>query len=837
MNSLDSVLNYLPDDASDELLSKLTPLGSSDQFDPDSHFVQFYEHDQVLIDSVTEYVSAGLRSGENCVIIATARHRESIARGLRKKGLDVVNDGLGERYYAFDAAETLREFFKDGLFDSEKFEKVIGGILLHASHGGKRVRAFGEMVSLLAASGDYEHAHTLERMWNDLRQRLTFSLFCGYSLNDFSKDTTSAILDLCREHSHVLPAESYNSLTSAEDRLRAIVLLQQKAAALEREIAERTEVENVLRSVTDQLEVQVQDLRGLHEMSVRLTSTLDVQTVLDEVLGAAMSVQDATMGLLSLVDPAGGGLSVKAHAGFDEDFLRCVEYVPVGKGACGMCFGQRQRVIVEDAETDPIFDAYREAANRAGFRAVHSTPLISRRGDAVGVLSVHFAQPHRPSERETRLMDLYARLATDAIENAQLYHRLSQELAERKKLLASEQIARAAAETANRMKDEFLATVSHELRTPLNAIMGWSHMLRGGKLDKKATERAFETIDRNAKAQAQLVEDILDVSRVITGKLQLNMSSVDAASVINAAIDSVQPAANSKDIQIEVTLDPSVRHIVGDANRLQQIVWNLLSNAIKFTPAKGHVNVSLKRKGTDVQLTVADTGQGIEPSFLPFIFDRFRQADASTTRNFGGLGLGLSIVRHLVELHGGSIEAHSEGAAQGATFIVTLPNANVTGQLRPVAGVQLLSPRKLLPQTIILSPASIAGRRLLLLDDDADTLKMLTLVLSESGAIVESATSAKQAIEILDWFKADLVVSDLAMPNEDGYSFIEMVRHRENGQGRSLQAIALTALARVEDRARALSAGFNMFLAKPVEPNELIAAIADLTDSQDYIAS
>jgi len=352
--------------------------------------------------------------------------------------------------------------------------------------------------------------------------------------------------------------------------------------------------------------------------------------------------------------------------------------------------------------------------------------------------------------------------------------------------------------------------------------------LRIGKLDHDATDRAIETIDRNAKAQAQLVEDLLDVSRVISGKLQLNIESVDSASIINAAIDSVQPAATSKEIQIEVTLDPAIRHISGDASRLQQIVWNLLSNAIKFTPAQGRVNVSLKRKDSDVQITVSDTGRGIDPAFVPFIFDRFRQADAGTTRNFGGLGLGLSIVRHLVELHGGMVEAHSDGESQGATFTITLPNP-VTQSGEPRSAAKMKSSRWSNQPEVKEILTSIAGQQILLVDDDDDTLKMMAEVLRERGATVEVAGSAREAIEVLDRFQADVIVSDLAMPEDDGYSLIQTIRARETGERKLAQAIAVTALVRIEDRARALSAGFNMFLPKPVQPNELISAIGNLT--------
>ncbi|MBD0372762.1 MAG: response regulator [Pyrinomonadaceae bacterium] len=436
-----------------------------------------------------------------------------------------------------------------------------------------------------------------------------------------------------------------------------------------------------------------------------------------------------------------------------------------------------------------------------------------------------------PTESYTSLNDADERLRAIVLlqQKARL---LEARIEEREQLLVREQTARAEAESANRLKDEFLATVSHELRTPLTAILGWSHMLRHRRMDEAATARAIQTIERNAKAQAQLVEDILDVSRVITGTLRLNVGQVDAASIINAAIDSVQLAADSKGIQLEVTLDPKARHLQGDVNRLQQVVWNLLSNAIKFTPAGGLVRVRLERTNTYVQIKVSDTGQGIKPEFLPHVFDRFRQADGSTTRRHGGLGLGLAIVRHLVELHGGTVMAESAGEGLGATFIIRLPlvvdkerNAQVAGREKPWTNHERSARLNPLP--------SLEGVRVLVVDDDSDTLNLLSVMLTEYKANVQATSSAAEALEVIKWFKPDVLISDLAMPYEDGYSLIQKVRalEAEAGYDKRAQAIALTAYARVEDRMRALSEGFNIFVPKPVEPNELITAIASLAES------
>jgi signal transduction histidine kinase/ActR/RegA family two-component response regulator len=400
---------------------------------------------------------------------------------------------------------------------------------------------------------------------------------------------------------------------------------------------------------------------------------------------------------------------------------------------------------------------------------------------------------------------------------------LERQLAKSEEWLRREQVARAEAETANRMKDEFLATVSHELRTPLNAILGWSHMLNRGRLDPFATEQALESIERNARSQAQLVEDLLDVSRMITGKVQLNLEKVDVVSVVNAAIDSVKLAADSKQIQLQLVLDKRVQSIVGDASRLQQVVWNLVSNAIKFTPARGTVTVQLKQQEAKVELSVVDSGQGMSPGFLKFAFDRFRQADASSSRSHGGLGLGLAIVKHLVELHGGYVSVSSPGVGRGSSFVVSLP---VNPFPRWAAFDKTPSPPT--PSQTL----SLAGVNILVVDDDDDNLQVLSAVLSDRQAYVETANSAQATYDLLDRFNPDVLVLDLEMPEEDGFSLIAQIREREEARGTKKPAIALTGHVRVADRVRALSAGFDMFVPKPVEADELVATIVSLVSSK-----
>ena len=394
--------------------------------------------------------------------------------------------------------------------------------------------------------------------------------------------------------------------------------------------------------------------------------------------------------------------------------------------------------------------------------------------------------------------------------------------------LIREQAARAEAEAANRTKDEFLATISHELRTPLTSIRGWSHMLRSGEVDENLRERGLEIIERKAITQAQLINDLLDVSRIITGKLRLDVRTVEVASLVRIAVDSLRPAADEKSIRLDTALDSTETPVLGDPERLQQVLWNLLSNAIKFTPEGGLVRVRLEREGRHACISVSDTGIGIKPEFLPQVFDRFRQADSSSTRAHGGLGIGLAIVKHLVELHSGTVEAQSEGVGKGATFTIKLPlvvavdvpelsTAGDFESTRQAGGNGLGSEQN----------ADLRGLRVLVVDDDVETCEMLDMVLSRCGAEVTVSCSAHQAFEALEW-EPDILVSDIGMPGEDGYELISKVRRRGLERGRQIPAIALTAYARGEDRLHALSAGYQMHIPKPVEPDELIAAVASL---------
>ena len=394
----------------------------------------------------------------------------------------------------------------------------------------------------------------------------------------------------------------------------------------------------------------------------------------------------------------------------------------------------------------------------------------------------------------------------------------------REQLLLRAERARSEAEAANRIKDEFLATLSHELRTPLTSLLGWSSVLREARRDEKVLAQGLDAIDRNARVQAQLIDDLLDVSRIVSGKLNLDVRPLDICSVTRAAIAVVQPAADAKGITLDYWAQPALGAISADSGRLQQIIWNLLSNAVKFTPQGGRINVRVLQDGPNVKVTVNDTGQGIDPEFLPRVFDRFRQADSSTTRSFGGLGLGLAIVRHLVELHGGTVSAESDGVGKGATFSASFPL--LTDRTQPITVMHS-------GEIHASEFRSLDGLRVLLVDDERETREIISTVVERTGAEVKACTSAREALSTLVQWRPHVILSDIAMPDEDGYSFIGRVRSLAQNEGGETPAAALTAYARDEDRKQALAAGYQMHIAKPIAAVQLVNMIARLAGREN----
>ncbi|HSE97247.1 MAG TPA: ATP-binding protein, partial [Blastocatellia bacterium] len=444
---------------------------------------------------------------------------------------------------------------------------------------------------------------------------------------------------------------------------------------------------------------------------------------------------------------------------------------------------------------------------KLGFRAFMIVPILAR-GRTLGAMSFMTTESNRHYGNEDLAFaeDLTHRIAL-AIDNARLYRE---------------------AQEANRVKDEFLATVSHELRTPLNAITGWAAMLRRKTLGVEASDRALQVIERNARLQAQIVNDILDVSRIVTGKLRIESKPVDLAPVIDEVIDAVRPAAEAKSIKLEKHIAPGVSPVLGDAGRFQQIIWNLLSNGIKFTPRGGRVEISLNSQNSDAVISVTDTGIGIKRDFLPQVFDRFLQADGSYTRAHGGLGLGLSIVRHLVEMHGGEMSASSPGEGAGATFTVRLPHADIDRIVAYQRDELLSQPTMFSGEPSFESFPRLDDHGILVVDDEPDTRELLTAILSQCGAQVKAAASSRAALDVLAGWEPDLMILDIGMPEEDGFELIKKVRASDTERGRQIPALALTGYARHEDQKRALSSGFQLYITKPVEPDHLIRSVADL---------
>jgi len=397
---------------------------------------------------------------------------------------------------------------------------------------------------------------------------------------------------------------------------------------------------------------------------------------------------------------------------------------------------------------------------------------------------------------------------------------------ERKLLLESAQAARAEADVANSIKDEFLATLSHELRTPLTSILGWSHLLDNGKLDEEAAKRAVETIVRNAEAQKLLIDELLDISRIIIGKLRLDVGPVQLAPMLESIVDGMRPAADARNIQLRTALDQSLDPIFGDPDRLQQVFWNLLSNAIKFTSQGGKVLVRLERADSNLEITISDTGQGIARELLPYVFDRFRQSDSSSSRTHGGLGLGLAIVRQLVELHGGTVSAESPGEGEGSTFKVRLPVRSVRQEPDDRANSVVKIPDEVSTKPV----PSLDGMNVLVVDDDWDSRELVTVVLKASGAEVVSVTSAIEALRELALRRFDVLLSDIGMAEMDGYALISQIRQLPAERGGKIPAAALTAYAGIENQRRALSAGYQVHIPKPIGPSELITAVARLAE-------
>jgi signal transduction histidine kinase/ActR/RegA family two-component response regulator len=556
------------------------------------------------------------------------------------------------------------------------------------------------------------------------------------------------------------------------------------------------------------------EVETLDRLGLALGGQLDTARLVEGVTHAGIAIAGAAFGAFLYNDASGGWSHFVSGAPPDAfvDFPMSQDPEAIGSPFRGaVC---RSDDLTKDPSFGENLPFKRMPPGHAPARSYLAAPVRSRSGLLLGGLFFGHPDAGVFRDRDESLIAGLAAHAAIALDNAHLY-REAQE-------------ARRAAEAAGRVKDEFLATLSHELRTPLNAIVGWAHLLKRGQLTPDEIGDAIDIIIRNATAQGQIVEELLDVSRIITGKLQLDLRPVEIGVVVKASVETVTPAANAKGIRLQLIQDPAGSYVMGDPERLQQVFWNLLSNAIKFTEKHGRVRVSVQSVDSSVEIVVVDTGLGIDAEFLPIIFNRFTQRDSSSTRSSRGLGVGLAITRQLVELHGGSIEAESPGIGQGSTFAVRFPRSPVTAttsrervysQADVVVGLE--------------EAPDLTGIQVLIVEDDDDARQLVVKVLESQGASVKAVSSAREALEILGRERIDVLLSDIEMPGTDGYQLIRELRLRSSQQGGAVPAVALTAYARTEDRLRALRAGFQLHLSKPVQPSELVTVVASMAERRN----
>ncbi len=583
------------------------------------------------------------------------------------------------------------------------------------------------------------------------------------------------------------------------------------------DITERKFAESALREETRALE-------SLNRTSVALASTLDIDSLLQTVTDAATKVSGAQFGAFfyNTHDENGDAYQLYTLSGAPRAAFEKFGH-PRATPIFAPTFNGEGIIRLDDVRADPRYGNWPPhhgmPPGHLPVRSYLAVPVRSRDNQIVGGLFLGHPEVGIFTSRAERLVVTMAAQAAAAIDNARLYETA-------RRAAENEKLARAQAEQIGKQKDEFLATLSHELRTPLNAILGWAQVLRRNPDNlQQIHKQGIEIIERNTRLQAQLIEDLLDMSRITSGKMQLDVQTIMPTTFIQAAIDTVQPAADAKGIRLIRIIDHSAGPVSGDPGRLQQVLWNLLSNAIKFTPKEGRVSVVLERVNSHIEISVADSGIGIRPEFLPQVFDRFQQGDASIARKHGGLGLGLSIVKNLVELHGGSVQVHSPGENKGATFSVRLPLAVVRSTAQSAERVH---PTAAPPPLTNFAMPDLSGLRVLVVEDEPDARELIDHVLTDCGASVHAAAKAAEALALLETEQVDVIVSDIGLPEVDGYVFLRQARTLMQRREQRIPAIALTAFARSEDRTRALHAGFLVHVAKPVEPTELAATVASV---------
>jgi PAS domain S-box-containing protein len=677
--------------------------------------------------------------------------------------------------------------------------------------------------SLLENANDIIYAHDLEG--NYLTINRACEVVTGYTRKELLGGLNIAQV-VAPEHLELAKEMTRRKLNDPSPTVYEVDIITKDGRRLTLEVSTRiawrddqpVAVEGIARDVTERKRAEAA-LRFLAEAGGVIASSLDYETTLASVARmtvptladwCAVDVLDANDKLKRLavthVDPRKVEWAYQLLERYPPDMDAPLGIPNVLRTGESEIYPE----IADEMLVGASLDAeHLQIMREIGFTSAIIAPLVTQ-GRTLGAITFITAESRRKyGQEDLALAESLAHRAAIAIENARLYR---------------------SAQEANRLKDEFLATVSHELRTPLTAIMGWAYLLRAGQIDEGSAATALETIERNARSQSQIIDDLLDVSRIITGKLRLDVREVDPISFIESAIDAVRPAAEAKGVRLQKVIDTGILSIAGDPSRLQQVVWNLLSNALKFTPRGGRVQIRLERVNSHIEIVVTDTGSGIKPEFLPHVFERFRQADQTTTRQHGGLGLGLAIVRHLVELHGGTVQAESAGEGQGATFTVRLPLVPIYQKERSAERVH---PSAREPLASFSCPERLDGLTVLVVDDEADTRELLKVGISQCGAEVIVAASAREALEALNRNRPGILISDIGMPDEDGYELIKQVRALPAKSGGNIPAIALTAYARTEDRMRVLRAGYQMHVPKPVEFAELVAIIASLINRKE----
>jgi PAS domain S-box-containing protein len=708
-------------------------------------------------------------------------------------------------------------------------------------------RARGLLAAIVASSEDAIISKSLEGIvssWNGAAERLF-----GYAAHEMIGEPILRLIppNLQYEEAEILAKlrngeriERYETVRVHKDGRRLDISLTVSpvrdssgkiigAAKIAHDITARRKAERGLKEEAEALEI-------LNRVGQAVAAQLDLERIVQIVTDAAKDLTGAAFGAFfyNVVDDSKESYWLYAISGAPREAFSKFP-MPRNTDVFSPTFHGESPIRSADIRKDP---RYGKNAPYNGMPPGHlpvrsylAVPVTAHTGQVMGGLFFGHPEPDVFTERAERLAVGVAAQASIAMANANLVTalreseaKLKQIASEREQFLKAERMARSEAERLSHMKDEFLATLSHELRTPLNAIQGWATLLRQRSVSPQDHERGLETIERNVRAQAQIVNDLLDMSRIISGKVHLEVQQFHLHEVINGAIEAVRQSATAKDVRIQPLLDSNIGIVRGDPNRLQQVLWNLLTNAVKFTPKGGRVQVILERVNSHVEIVVDDTGIGIRPEFLPYVFDRFRQADPSTTRRYGGLGLGLSIVKNLVELHGGTVRVKSPGENQGSTFIVTLPVAHVRGE--EAAGPARASASSDPLESIELP--RLDDVTVLIVDDEPDGRALIARILEGRGARATCASGAADALEILQRERFDIMLSDIGMPDMDGYELMRRVRLLDPSRSVPIPAIAVTAYARTEDRQRSLLAGYHMHLAKPLEARELVAGIASL---------